>query len=196
MRPEVVDRLQSPLDQRVRGTANARSVLVLDNGMTWKSLSVRPEDAEVWDSRKFSVAEICRLSSGRPPWVQSYWSNTFTNSMPASRWFAQFSLTPIARKIEQAIAVSLLSPSDEIDLSGLLRALIQRRGGRQTFRQLMPEFSRLMRFDNLRVGFGYRVAISQSAKQRSRPDRRFHEVFIRANENSARPVQEVQRGEA
>ena len=119
------DRLRAQFAERYAGTHNARGILILDNNAKWKSLSVSPEDAEVLSSRRFSVEELCRLYQVPPPIVQDYTHNTFTNSQQAALWFAQFSLTPWARKIEAEFGRSVFGPSSnfelEIDLSGLTR---------------------------------------------------------------------------
>ena len=53
--------------------------------------------------------------------------STFTNSETAGRWFAQFTLSPWIRKLEEAFRRSVFSYSTktthelEIDLSGFLR---------------------------------------------------------------------------
>jgi len=116
-------RLSEQVDSSVRGVANARKVLILDNKTTWKSISISPEDAEVLASRRFTVEELCRLYQVPPPLVQSYEFNTFTNSAAAGRWFAQFCLASWARKLEAELGRKLLSSGYEIeiDLSGLLR---------------------------------------------------------------------------
>lgn len=101
---------------RYSGTANAGSTLILDGGMTWKAAQISPEDAELLESRKFGVEEICRLFQVPPPLVQDYSHNTFTNSETAGRWFAQFTLAPWARKIEAEFARSVLSTDVELEL--------------------------------------------------------------------------------
>lgn len=118
------DLLRKRFSDVYSGTRNARRIMILDNKMTWKAMSVSPEDAEVLASRRFSVEELCRLFQVPPPIVQNYEFNTFTNSAQASLWFAQFSLAPWARKIEAEFSRSVFVGSDvslEIDLSGLMR---------------------------------------------------------------------------
>lgn len=101
------------------------SVMVLDGGLTWETVQISPEDAELLETRKFGIEEICRLFHVPPPLVQDYSHNTFTNSETAGRWFAMFCLAPWARKIEAEFARSVF-PADgphemELDLSGFLR---------------------------------------------------------------------------
>lgn len=117
--------LRDQMRDRHSGAANAGSTLVLDGGMKWGKISLSPEDAELLETRKFGVEEICRLFQVPPPLVQDYSHNTFTNSETAGRWFATFTLSPWARKIEAEFARSVF-PNDggyelELDLSGFLR---------------------------------------------------------------------------
>ncbi|UFN48902.1 phage portal protein [Roseomonas sp. OT10] len=122
---DAVRRLRAQITDSITGTRNARRVLVLEEGMEWKALSVSPEDAEVLASRRFTVEELCRLFQVPPPIVQDYTHNTFTNSQQAALWFAQFSLTPWARKIEAEFSRSIFGTGSdltlEVDLSGLMR---------------------------------------------------------------------------
>jgi HK97 family phage portal protein len=119
-------KLQTRMHQHVAGAENAKRVLVLDNGSSWDSISVSPEDAEVLDSRRFTVVELCRLFNVPPPIVQDYSHATFTNASQASTWFAVNTLAPWARKIEAEFARSIFADQTghthlEIDLSGLVR---------------------------------------------------------------------------
>lgn len=117
--------LRDSFNQRHSGAANAGSTLVLDGGMAWKASQISPEDAELLETRKFGVEEICRLFQVPPPIVQDYSHNTFTNSETAGRWFATFCLAPWARKIEAEFARSVFPTNGpyemELDLSGFLR---------------------------------------------------------------------------
>lgn len=115
--------LRDQMRERYNGAHNAGRTLILDGGMKWKASQISPEDAELLETRKFGVEEICRLFQVPPPLVQDYSHNTFTNSETAGRWFAQFTLAPWARKIEAEFARSVLSAGIEmeLDLSGFLR---------------------------------------------------------------------------
>lgn len=122
---ESVDRLRTSFDHKYAGVSNAGKVGILDAGLDWVGVQVSPEDAELLESRKFGVEEICRLFQVPPPLVQDYSHNTFTNSETAGRWFAMFTLGPWARKIEAEFARNVFSSVGgyelEFDLSGFLR---------------------------------------------------------------------------
>jgi HK97 family phage portal protein len=117
--------LRSQFNERHTGAANAGSTLILDGGLTWKASQISPEDAELLETRKFGVIEICRLFQVPPPIVQAYEHNTFTNASQAGLWFATFCLAPWARKIEAEFARSVFTAGSgyelELDLSGFLR---------------------------------------------------------------------------
>ena len=122
---EQFDMLREQFNQRYSGAVNAGRVGILDAGLEWMAGQISPEDAELLESRKFGVEEICRLFQVPPPLVQDYSHNTFTNSETAGRWFAMFTLAPWARKIEAEFARSVFPSSGafemELDLSGFLR---------------------------------------------------------------------------
>lgn len=123
---EAKNELRRDWDRLHSGPRNARTVAVLDQNLKFQALSISPEDAEVLASRRFTVEELCRLFQVPPPIVQDYTHNTFTNSQQAALWFAQFSLTPWARKIEAEFSRSVFGASSgdctlEVDLSGLMR---------------------------------------------------------------------------
>lgn len=122
---EQLGKLQSQFGQKYSGTRNAGRTLILDGGLTWAASQISPEDAELLETRKFGIEEICRLFQVPPPLVQDYSHNTFTNSETAGRWFAIFCLAPGARKIEAEFARSVFASGSnfemELDLSGFLR---------------------------------------------------------------------------
>ncbi len=117
--------LRDQFATRHTGASNAGSTLILDGGLTWKASQISPEDAELLETRKFGVIEICRLFQVPPPIVQAYENNTFTNAAQAGLWFATFCLAPWARKIEAEFARSVFAAGSgyelELDLSGFLR---------------------------------------------------------------------------
>ena len=122
--PEERTRLREQLSEQFSGAGNRAKVMVLDQGSEWESMATDPHDAETLETRRFMVAEICRIFEVPPPLIQSYEFNTFTNSQEASRWFSNFTLAGWARKFEAAFARTLLpeSQSLELDMSSFTRA--------------------------------------------------------------------------
>lgn len=123
--PDTMTALRSQFDERHAGAGKAGKVLVLSDGLKFNPFQISPEDAELLNSRKFAVEEVCRLYQVPPPLIQDYSNNTFTNSEAAGRWFAQFTLGPWARKIEAVMSRALFPDGSgleiELDLSSFLR---------------------------------------------------------------------------
>lgn len=116
--------LKQDIASEFSGTQNIAKVLVLDQGASWTQTSIDPDKAEILDSRRFTVEEICRLYNVPPPLIQEYSHNTFTNSEAAGRWFAQFTLASWIRKIEHVLNRGLLFSSElhfDFDMSSFLR---------------------------------------------------------------------------
>ncbi|MGE9007042.1 phage portal protein [Leptospira interrogans] len=117
--------LRQSFDDRHGGASKAGTTLILDGGMKWTAAQISPEDAELLETRKFGVIELCRLFQVPPPIVQAYENNTFTNAAQAGLWFATFCLAPWARKIEAEFVRSVFPTGGpyelELDLSGFLR---------------------------------------------------------------------------
>lgn len=112
--------------EQFTGPANARrGLLVLEEGAQFMVADTTPHDAEVLESRRWTVTELCRLMQVPPPIVQAYENNTFTNAATADMWFARHSLMPWCKKVEREFARSVFGAGSdfhlEIDLSGLMR---------------------------------------------------------------------------
>jgi HK97 family phage portal protein len=124
---EGFQRLRQQFDDAYTGAQNARKVMLLDQGLHWKQISVSPEDAELLASRRFTTEELARIFQVPPPLVGIWDHSSFTNSETAGKWFASYTIGPWCRKFEAEIARSVLSASDrgayqlEFDLSGFLR---------------------------------------------------------------------------
>lgn len=111
----------------IRRSVQEGRIPVLEGGTKFEGAHISPEDAELLESRRFSVEELCRVFQVPPPIVQDLSHGTFTNSREAGRWFAQFSLAPLARKIEAEFERTVFGTSStdcmlELDMSGLMRA--------------------------------------------------------------------------
>lgn len=105
----------------------AGNILVLDGGAEWKPLAFSSKDAEFLESRKLSNLDVCRVF-GVPPSAAGILDNaTYSNIGEESRALVQRCLAPMARRIEQAMNATLLTPEArkvhfiEHDLAGLLR---------------------------------------------------------------------------
>ncbi|WP_408585929.1 phage portal protein [Novosphingobium sp.] len=105
--------------------------MVLGHGLKWNSISMNADDAQLLQSRGWSVEEICRWF-GVPPFMIGHNEKTTSWGTGIEQMllgFQKFTLNPYLRRIEQAIRKQLIAPADraagltaEFNLEGLLRA--------------------------------------------------------------------------
>ena len=115
------------------GANNAHKVAVLEEGMTYKAISLPPEDSQFLSTRQFGVEEICRIFRVPPHMVQDLEHATFSNIEHQSIDFVVHTLTPWLVRFEQAITKDLLLPEEQdtyfakFNVDGLLRGDYQSR---------------------------------------------------------------------
>lgn len=133
-----VDRVLNP-DQReefrdyvkqVSGALNSGRSPVLEKGITPESIGINPVDAQLLESRGYSVEEVCRWF-GVPPWMVgktdsgSNWGTGLEQQMIA---FLTFSISSITNQIQQCVNKRLLTPVErrsyyaEFSLEAFLKA--------------------------------------------------------------------------
>lgn len=117
------NRLKAQLEE-YRGGAR-RKMLLLESGLDWVQQSIDPVAAELLQSRKFAVSEICRIF-GTPPVIAGDFEHaSLQNATQAARWFCTFTLSAWATKVERELERALL-PADgslcvEFDMTDMLR---------------------------------------------------------------------------
>ena len=115
--------------EKITGAMNAGQSPLLEDGMTAESLSLNPKDAQLLESRAFSVEEICRWFRVDPSMIGhgnavSNWGTGLEQKMIG---FLTFTLRPILTRIEQSINNELIPLEDrgiyyaEFSIDGLLR---------------------------------------------------------------------------
>jgi HK97 family phage portal protein len=126
---EAAKRLREQFDDLYAGAAKNGKTVVLEEGMKWHQVGMTFEDAQVLESKKFSVEEICRIYRIPLHMVQSTEKSTSWGSgiEQLSLGFVHFSLQPWLTRWEQAMDVVLLREDEKLthftkyDLRALLR---------------------------------------------------------------------------
>jgi HK97 family phage portal protein len=128
--PEQRATLEKLLHEKFRGAMNAGRPMLLDGGLKWEALSLSPEDAQMIETRSFSVEEICRVFGVPPHMVGHSEKSTSWGSglEQQTLGFVKFSLRRRLKRIEQALEKQLLTKAErdagvtiEFNLEGLLR---------------------------------------------------------------------------
>lgn len=122
--------IEKGLQKKFMGAINAGRPMVLEGGTTWQQLTINPEDAQMLETRAFSVEEVCRYFNV-PPVMIGHTSKTTswpTGVEQQGLILQKFTLRRRLKRIEQALMKQLLTPVDraagitiEFNLEGLLR---------------------------------------------------------------------------
>jgi HK97 family phage portal protein len=129
LNPAQREQLRSSLDA-FTGSNNTGKTFVAEAGMSYDSIALPPEDAQLLETRGFAVEEICRWFRV-PPFMVGHsekstsWGTGIEQQMIG---FLTFSLRPWLTRIEQSIRRCLLTPAErqryfaEFAIEGLMRA--------------------------------------------------------------------------
>jgi len=133
--------IEEGIARRYSGAMNAGRPFITEGGGGIETLSINPEDAQMLESRGFSVEEICRFF-GVPPFMIGHTEKSTswgTGLEQQTLGFQKFTLRRRMKRIEQACEKQLLTAEDraagiviEFNLEGLLRGDSQ---ARSTFYQ-------------------------------------------------------------
>jgi HK97 family phage portal protein len=116
--------------KNLAGSIERGEAPLLEGGTEADALGIDPKDAQLLESRAFSVESICRWFRV-PPWMVGHtekstsWGTGIEQQMIG---FLTFTLAPWLRRLEQAISKDLLTPAERLRyypkfaVEGLLRA--------------------------------------------------------------------------
>jgi HK97 family phage portal protein len=105
---EAADRIANSWRETHAGVQNANKVAVLEEGGDFTKIAITNEEAQVLESRRFSVIEICRLYGVPPHRLGELDKATLNNIEQQNQQYVDSALTPIARAIEQLFDHHLL----------------------------------------------------------------------------------------
>lgn len=116
--------------KNVHGAVERGQAPLLEGGTDVQSLGIKPSDAQLLESRAYGVETICRWFGVDPTLVghgdkASNWGTGLEQKLIG---FLTFTLGPLLRRIEQAIAKDLLTPGERLRfyakfaVEGFLRA--------------------------------------------------------------------------
>lgn len=113
--PEAVETLRGQFEERYSGSSNSHRPLVLEEGMKWTALSVKPDEAQFLETRKFQRQEICGIFRVPAHMVADLERSTNNNIEHQSLEFVIHSLRPWLERWEQAIERDLLTPVERAE---------------------------------------------------------------------------------
>jgi HK97 family phage portal protein len=126
-------KIRDSWNQIYRGSENAHKVAVLEEGMSVKTLSMPPDQAQFLETRKFQIEEICRIFRVPPHLIASLDRATFSNIESQSISFVVHTIRPWLVRLEMAFNKSLFSQKEKGEyfvsfvVDGLLRGSYESR---------------------------------------------------------------------
>lgn len=127
------DALRKKFEGSFAGAINAGKTPVLEEGMTYKPISISPQDAQFLETRKFNINEIARIFRVPPHMLADLEKSSFSNIEQQSLEFVKYTLAPWVARIEQSMKKCLLREDEKgiyfmlFNLEGLLRGDYQSR---------------------------------------------------------------------
>lgn len=130
LKPEQRTALKKIMEEYI-GSSNAAKLMILEAGLKFQQVTLNPEAAQLLETRRFAIEEICRWF-GMPPIIvghaaqgQTMWGSGVEQILIA--WLT-LGLNPLLRRIEQRIRKDLIVPAQrgryyaEFNREGLLQA--------------------------------------------------------------------------
>lgn len=127
------EKVRSSWQSAYGGSRNAGKVAVLEEGMTYKPISITPEQVQFLQTRKFQTGEIARIFRVPGHMIGDLEWTTYANIEQQSLEFVKYSLDPWLIRWEQGFERALFSAEDrkkyyvKFNVDGLLRGDYQSR---------------------------------------------------------------------
>lgn len=125
---EAYNRLKADLKTNYTGLMNAGNPMLLEDGLKYESLTINPIDAELLNSRKFQIEDICRFFRVQPHMIQHLDKATNNNIEQQSLEFVMYTMLPHFKRVEDNINTQLLTSRQhqngyyfEFNMASLLR---------------------------------------------------------------------------
>lgn len=122
-----IKRLRESWENLYGGAKKAGKTIILEEGLEYKPISMKPNELDLTNVRKHTVSEIARIFNVPESMINSS-LNKYSSNEQNNIYFLQYCLAPIITSIESAFNKSLLLESEKqegyffkFDVSELLR---------------------------------------------------------------------------
>jgi HK97 family phage portal protein len=121
-------RLKNSVKQEYSGASNAFRTMILEEGMSWDSIGIPPEDAQFLETRKFQVSEIARWFRVPPHKLADLERATFSNIEHQGREYVTDTLMPWIVRLEQEADRKLFAMNNRASMYTKINANALMRG--------------------------------------------------------------------
>ena len=110
---DAAKRLRQGWDGMYSGSGNLGKTAILEESMTWQSLSIPHADAQWLEARAYALQDICRIYRMPPHMIQDLSRATYSNIESQQIQYMQGTLMPWLRRWEEEISRKLLGVDDK-----------------------------------------------------------------------------------
>ena len=128
-----IDRLKHSFNSSYSQLKQSNSTIILEEGLTFKPISISPEQAQFLLSRQFSIEEVARIFNIPPHMLKDLSKSSFNNIEMQSQEFVTYTLMPYITRIEAEMNYKLFRTNEigntfiEFNVNGLLRGDVKSR---------------------------------------------------------------------
>lgn len=109
-----IKKLRAGWESLYSGSKNSGKTVILEEGLEYKPISLKPNDMQLIDGRKITIAEIARLFNVPESMLNSD-ANKYASNEQNNLHFLQYTLAPIITAIEVSLDKSLLLESEKAE---------------------------------------------------------------------------------
>jgi len=127
LKPESAKRLRKSWRTAYGGAGKSGGVAVLEEGLEYQPLTATPTDAGSEATKAAITADIARITGTPKILLEDYSDATLNNAEAIGQFFVNYTIRPLAEKLEAEITRKLLTEKEKedhkahFDLKGLLR---------------------------------------------------------------------------
>ena len=128
-----IQRLKNSFNSSYAKLSQSNSTIILEEGLSFKPISISPEQAQFLASRQFSIEEVARIFNVPPHMLKDLTKSSFNNIEMQSQEFVTYTLMPYITRIENEMNLKLFRTNElgykfiEFNVNGLLRGDVKSR---------------------------------------------------------------------
>ena len=128
-----MQRLKTSFNNNYGKLKNSNSTIILEEGLSFKPISISPDQAQFLSSRQFSIEEVARIFNVAPHLLKDLSKSSFNNIEMQSQEFLTYTLMPYINRIETELNLKLFRESElgntfvEFNVNALLRGDVKSR---------------------------------------------------------------------
>ena len=130
---EAISRLRTSFSNTYNQLQNAQSTAILEEGLSFKPITISPEQSQFLASRVFSITEVARMFNIPTFMLQEHSKSSFNNIESLSQSYVTYTLMPYIRRMESEMNRKLFKANEkgrlfvEWNVNGLLRGDVKSR---------------------------------------------------------------------